>query len=86
MSDEVLKIQEVAALYKTTPGAIRAALWRFRHHGTDPGMPLPRLVRHRSVWLRSAVDAHLKSLATVPAAPEMTVDAATPVVRPGGSP
>lgn len=61
-SDVTLTIEEVSRLYKTSPGAIRTALWRYRHESIDPGIPIPGKVRGRYRWLRSAVEAHLNQL------------------------
>lgn len=58
----MLTIAEMARLYRTTEGAIRAAIWRARHFGTDPGFPMPILIRGRYRWLKSSVCGHVGQL------------------------
>lgn len=60
MIEQILTIQEVAKLYKTSEAAIRTAIWRKRHEGKDPGIPMPFLVRRRYRWLRAAVMRDLR--------------------------
>lgn len=60
MQVEILTIQDIASLYKTTDGAIRTAVWRARKYGSDPGIPMPSLIRGQYRWLKSAVMADLQ--------------------------
>lgn len=62
MKDALLDIKQVAETYRTTPGAIRTALWKHRKRGASLPFPkpLPRYAELR--WLKSAIDAHLADL------------------------
>jgi hypothetical protein len=62
VTEVLLTVKELSEIYKRSQGSIRTALWRHRHFGIDPGVPLPMLIRGKYCWFASVVAAHLQEL------------------------
>lgn len=62
MADVLLDVEDIARLYRSTPGTIRTALYRHRRCGAAFRFPQPIPTNRRLLWLKSVIDAHLKSL------------------------
>ncbi len=67
----LMTVTDIARLFRTSPGAVRTAVWRQLQFGTDPGFPPPLRIRRQLLWDRERVLAHLESLGAETSASEV---------------